>query len=130
MTGKLPSNLRELHLGYAYLVLCPKTGFYKIGSARRPDTRVKQLCREMRTPCTLLHTIATNAALRLEREIQGRFIGGLRGGEWFDLCACDVEVICSVSTVFYRDVVAPKNRLRSEFDRGAKWAEGLPICKG
>lgn len=130
MTGKEPSRPRELHLGYAYLVFCAKTGFYKIGSARRPDSRTKQLSREMRTPCTLLHTIATNAALRLEREIQGRFIGGLRGGEWFDLCACEVEIIQSVSTVFYRDVTAPKDRLRSSFDAGAKWVSLLPVCKG
>lgn len=128
MTGKQPTDPISLHLGYAYLVHCPKTGFFKIGSARRPHVRLKQISREMRSPCALLHTIATNHSLRLEREIQGRFIGGLRASEWFDLDSVEVATICSVSTVFYRDVPVPRERLRAEFDAGAKWVHLLPIC--
>lgn len=131
MTGREPTDTTTAQPGYVYLVKNEKTGFFKIGSARKPNVRLKQLETEMRATCVMLHTIATNQAIRLERAIQERFIGGHRGGEWFDLCACDVEAIMSVSTVFYLDAEwQPKSKSRSEFDAGAKWAKGLPICAG
>ena len=129
MTGAPPVDESSTLVGYVYLIHNAKTGFYKLGSARRPHVRVKQLCREMRAPCVLLHTIATNHSLRLERETQARFIGGHLGGEWFDLAAVDVEIIQCVSTVWYREAEwFPKVRERVLFDRGSKWAASLPIC--
>lgn len=129
MTGREPTDTTTAQPGYVYLVHNPKTGFYKIGSARKPQTRLKQLQTEMRAPCVMLHTIATNNAVRLEREVQLRFLAGHQGGEWFDLTTPDIEALMSVSTAFYRDTEwHPKTVLRSEFDRGAKWAKLLPIC--
>ena len=130
MTGTEPKVIDETQVGYVYLVHNPRTGFYKVGSARRPHTRLAQLCREMRAKCSILHTIATNHMLRLERETQERFLDQHQGGEWFDLTAFDVTVIQAVSTVWYKggDLWVPGNRRRVEFDIGAKWAEALPIC--
>ena len=128
MTGKRPKS-NAPQIGYVYVAFNPKTGFYKIGSARRPHVRLAQLSAEMRSECVMLHTIATNHALRLEREVQARFLTAHLGGEWFDLCACEVEVIQSVSTVFFLDAEwQPKDTLRSEFDKGSRWAKNLPIC--
>lgn len=130
MTGTEPVSTDAPQPGYVYLAHNPRTGWYKIGSARRPLTRLAQLRREMRSPrVALLHTIATNHALRLEREVQERFLDQHQGGEWFDLTSADVVTVYSVSTVWYRDGLwMPKNRRRSEFDAGAKWAQQLPIC--
>lgn len=130
MTGKLPSDKDKPQLGYVYVVHNPRTGWYKVGSARRPHVRLAQLCREMRSDCVMLHTIATNHSLRLERVVQERFLHAHQGGEWFDLTTADLETIQSVSTVWYRDqgLWVPESRRRSEFDSGAKWAKQLPIC--
>lgn len=128
MTGKRPKS-NAPQLGYAYVVFNPRTGLYKLGSARKPNVRVAQLSREMRSECRLLHTVATNAALRLEREVQERFLHAHQGGEWFDLTTADLEALQSVSTVFYRDAEwMPESRRRSEFDSGSRWARSLPIC--
>jgi hypothetical protein len=129
MTGAKPKDKTGDGFGYVYLIHNPRTGFFKIGSARKPRTRLTTLSREMCTRCVMLHTIATNALLRLERECQRRFLEQHQGGEWFDLTSVDVALICSVSTVFYRDAAEqPRSRLRLAFDAGAKWAAGLPVC--
>jgi len=129
MTGEKPQDTTAGGFGYVYLVRNPKTGWFKIGSARRPLTRLAQLCREMCASCKLLHTIATNDSLRLEREVQRRFLEQHQGGEWFDLTSADVAIVCSVSTVFYRDSECqPRSKRRDAFDAGAKWATALPIC--
>ena len=47
----------------------------------------------------------------------------------FDLTGADIAILQSVSTVFYRDAEwFPASRRRSEFDSGARWAKGLPVC--
>jgi hypothetical protein len=129
MTGRKPHTTDAGQFGYVYLIRNPRTGFYKIGSARRPTTRLATLSREMATKCELVHTIATNESLRLEREIQGRVIASMIGGEWYELDDVQLAAIMGVSTVFYRDSEAqPRSRLRSDFDAGAPWAKRLPVC--
>ncbi len=130
MTGKRPKDSDAPQLGYVYLVFNPRTGLHKIGSARKPNVRLAQLNREMRSECVMLHTIATNHSLRLERVAQERFLHAHQGGEWFDLTGADIEAFQSVSTVFYRDagIWFPESRRRSEFDAGSRWASALPIC--
>lgn len=126
MTGKRPKDTEQAHLGFAYLVWNPRSGFYKLGSARRPLVRLAQLSREMCTKCVLVHTIATNNALRLEREIQKRFLDNHIGGEWFELSEAELAAIQSVSTVWYKgESWVPRERGREWFDTGAK---KLPIC--
>lgn len=129
MTGKAPKNTARGQFGYAYLILNPRTGLFKIGSARRPDTRLATIRREMQANCLLLHTIATNAALRLEREIQSRFIDSHTGGEWFELDAEQVAVVQCVASVFYFDAEwQPRSLRRIDFDTSAVWKRKLPVC--
>ena len=129
MTGRRPHQHDKGQFGYAYLLRNPRTGFYKIGSARRPTSRLAALSREMCAKLELLHTIASNAMARLEKEIQGRFLASMVGGEWFDLDESQVALVMSVSAVFYRDCEwQPRSTLRCDFDEGAAWAKKLPIC--
>lgn len=129
MTGKAPKDTRQVQCGYAYLIRNPVTGLFKIGSARNPLTRLATLSREMCAKCQLLHTIATNVALRLEREVQQRFLADHQGGEWFELDSEQVAVVMSVSSVFYRDAEwRPRSNSRIDFDSGAAWAKRLPVC--
>jgi hypothetical protein len=130
MTGKQPKDTQSVQHGYLHVARCQRTGYYKIGSARRPDTRARQLTREMSSPVVLLHTIATNQSLRLEREAQARVMDSHIGGEWFVLDEVQLAVLCSVSSVWYRDEGqwVPRSRSRIDFDSGAAWARRLPVC--
>lgn len=130
MTGRIPKDKSRLECGYVYLVRNPVTGFFKIGSARRPDTRLRAISTEMCARCALLHTIASNAMVRLEREVQARFLADHVGGEWFELDESQVAIVQSVSSVFYRDgaLWRPRVNSRIDFDSGAPWAKRLPIC--
>ena len=128
MTGRQPKDMKRTQLGYAYVVKNPRTGYYKLGSARNPATRLATLCREMQAKCELVHTIATNARERLERTLQARYPACHVGGEWYALDSEQVELLCVVSAVFFRDGWQPRSRLRADFDAGAKWAKRLPIC--
>jgi hypothetical protein len=130
VTGRAPKDIFGAECGYVYLAYNPASGLHKIGAARRPLTRLTQLCREMCARVALLHTIATNAVTRLEREVQARFLASHTGGEWFLLDHAQVAVIQSVSSVFYNDAGQwrPRSNSRIDFDAGAAWAKRLPIC--
>ncbi len=129
MTGEQPADKTAGQFGYVYVARCARTGLVKIGSARKPLTRMKALSKEMCSAVVMLHTIATNAALRLEREAQRRFLDSHKGGEWFELSGEEVALLCAVSTVFYKDVpFTLRDKRRAAFDSGAKWAAGLPVC--
>lgn len=128
MTGKAPNKTARDQCGYLYIAKCARTGFYKIGSARRPDTRASQLTREMSSVVTLIHTVATNDSLRLERFAQALVMDAHIGGEWFDLDTVQLAILCSVASVFYRGQWMPRSRSRIDFDAGAVWARRLPVC--
>lgn len=128
MTGREPLDIDRTQLGYAYILLNPRTGFYKLGSARNPMARLKSLCRELHANCELIHTIATNNRERLERVIQAKYPACMVGGEWYDLSAEQVASLQVVSAVWWREGWQPRSRLRADFDAGAAWARKLPVC--
>ncbi len=105
-------NLRAplgFYPGYVYLAKHHNSGLYKIGrTAKPPKMRMTELSREHRGEVMLLHAIATNNCLRLEREVMRRFLSAHVTKEWFALAAEQIEAIRSVSAVSYVGVKEPK----------------------
>jgi predicted DNA-binding protein len=82
------------HSGFAYLIRA-ENGLYKIGHARDPQVRLQNLDTGP-LALELIHQVASNDPVWLEREMHKRFRRQRVRGEWFALSERQVEFICAV----------------------------------
>jgi hypothetical protein len=79
--------------GYVYLVRAGD--LYKIGKAKDPTKRVRDLPRRLGVP-ELVWSIGCDQPRLLEKLVQKRFAAMRAGGEWFRLDDAAVGMICSL----------------------------------
>lgn len=84
-------NPRPPEAGYVYLMR-NETGYYKIGHSVNPRRRRKQQSREGNTVKIVL-IIPTNDMIALELDLQRRYQGKQKSGEWFKLGSLDIDTI-------------------------------------
>lgn len=88
--------------GYIYLLGAP--GFYKIGRAKRPDDRVKQLKIQLSWEVEVEHLIPCENYVAAERVLHERFADQRANGEWFALSDSDVSLLKSIARMRGPDI--------------------------
>jgi hypothetical protein len=79
---------------YVYLI---QSGLlFKIGITKNLDTRLSTIKTHTNAPVELIHSIKTEMALELERELHQRFNTVRSHGEWFSLTTEHVNEILSI----------------------------------
>lgn len=73
-----------------YLIYCSYTNLVKIGYAKNPERRLKQLQTGSAYPLIILKTIP-NATKRLEKELHFKFRHYKLEGEWFKFVDCMIQ---------------------------------------
>ena len=99
--------------GYVYLL--EGGGFFKIGKATDLDRRVQQIFPKLPFECRLLHAIASDDCLALERWLHRRFADCRRNGEWFQLDAERVRWFMAQGRI---DMAEKSERQRAVYRQG------------
>lgn len=81
--------------GYVYLIKST-AGYYKIGSSRSVQNRVRQLQCGNPEPLMLLHQFPSADAQQDEFSLHAKFAERRVRNEWFALTAADIESICAL----------------------------------
>lgn len=85
--------------GHVYVIRCER--FYKIGKSNHAERRLKQINRFVPFDIKLIHKIASDDISLAELHFHDKFKDKRHTGEWFELCAADVEYIKGVSELIF-----------------------------
>lgn len=79
--------------GYAYVMLSPASGLYKIGRSKDPWGRRDTLSREVGVELVLVDYWLCDDYVVVEQALHSRFAGSRVHGEWFRLSDPDIPTI-------------------------------------
>ena len=88
-------SVLELPVEYVYVVSASGM-LYKIGKTNDIDKRFRGLELMSPIPLTLIHTIESQEALKLEAELHKKYNHCRSHGEWFNLSKNELDEICSM----------------------------------
>lgn len=97
------SSKKKLIEGYVYL-LCADNGLYKIGKAKRLDSRVTDVSVKVPMRIELVHSFESNDYTWAEKELHDKYADKRDHGEWFRLTPEDVEEIKGIERMDFADV--------------------------
>ena len=105
LLSELYAYLEAPMSGYVYLMYY-ETGYYKLGFAKSPPSRKKQLRgaqQELDIKVEIIHIIETDDMRRLEKETAAIFNSTSKvvGNEMWNLSQEDIDMFCSFATCFY-----------------------------
>lgn len=90
--------------GYVYLIHGEGTGYCKIGRSKSVPSRMAQLAIQLPFRIDLIHTIACEGMVEIERALHRRFGSKRANGEWFQLDQKDIEWIKKRDKLYLRQV--------------------------
>lgn len=97
---KIPKSLLP---GFVYL-FSAANGLFKIGYSKNPDKRLSGINGESPIQVVLVHKIATNDMMWLEKKLHRKYANKRAHGEWFRLSKANVKAISSITVCsrYYR----------------------------
>ena len=99
----VPNRFEKKKSGFVYLMLEDAFGYVKIGISYNPHSRLSSLQTACPQNITLLGTLKTNDARRVETDLHERYADKHHRGEWFNLSNDDIKELLAEWKSYQRD---------------------------